>query len=134
MMLEDQLKKYWFFNHSGGFSVRKNSKSLLETLNYTENLLKDPKNMVLIFPQGEIQSQHQPKIEFQKGVSRLIQSNPGTFDTLFVVNLLDYWSDSKPHLKIYFKKYEFTEPITAQEAYQSFYVECLTHQVNQIQL
>lgn len=134
MMLEDQLKKFWFFNHSGGFSVRKNSKSLLETLTYSEHLLKESDNMVLIFPQGEIQSQHQTKIEFRKGVLRLIKSTHSTFDTLFVVNLLDYWSNPKPHLTIYFKKYESSAELGPEEAYQAFYNECLNHQITQIHL
>jgi hypothetical protein len=53
MMLEDQLKRYWFFKYTGGFSVKKKSKSITETLNYTQELLSDGKNLVLIFPHGQ---------------------------------------------------------------------------------
>ena len=30
MMLEEQLRKFWFFNYSGGFSVNKKSKTIIE--------------------------------------------------------------------------------------------------------
>jgi 1-acyl-sn-glycerol-3-phosphate acyltransferase len=66
MMLEEQLRKYSFFNKTGGYSVKKGSKSIIESIQYTVSLLKDKTNMVFLFPQGKIGSAYQDKIVFEK--------------------------------------------------------------------
>ena len=60
MMLEEQLKSHMFLNKTGGYSIKKGSRSIIETIDYTAQLLSDRKNLVLIFPQGEISSMHIP--------------------------------------------------------------------------
>ncbi len=54
MMLEEQLRKRMYLNKSGGYSVRKGSRSILKSLDYTAELLKEKKSLVLMFPQGKI--------------------------------------------------------------------------------
>lgn len=73
MMLEEQLKKHWYFNYTGGFSVNKSSKSIVETVQYSAELLSHPNNLVLMFPQGKIGSLHKRSIEFEKGVQKIIE-------------------------------------------------------------
>jgi len=66
MMLEEQLRKHWYFNFTGGYSVRKSSRSIIDTLNYTAELLEHSSNMVLLFPQGRITSMHNQEIKFER--------------------------------------------------------------------
>lgn len=129
MMLEEQLKKYWFFNYSGGFSIKKNSKSVLETLNYTNQLLNDKNNMVLIFPQGEIKSIYENTIRFEKGIDRLLKKS-NNIQVLQVVNLIDYFSNSKPTLYIYLKEFELDNQNadTIEKSYQDFYFQSISKQ------
>lgn len=56
IMLEEQLKKYWFFRFLGasGFNPS-NPKSIVKLSNFLNNLLKSPINLVVFYPQGEIQ-------------------------------------------------------------------------------
>ena len=58
MMLEEELKKRMFLTKCGVFSVRKNSRELLESLQYAAGLLKNPRNVVTVYPAGELISQH----------------------------------------------------------------------------
>lgn len=131
MMLEEQLRKYWFFNFTGGFSVNKNTKSIVETLNYTSTLLTDKENMVLIFPQGEIQSLHNQNIQFEKGVERILKNKENAVQVVFSVNLIDYFSNPKPG--IYFHIREYTEEgfdlQSIQENYNKFYAESVHKQM-----
>ncbi len=131
MMLEEQLRKYWFFNFTGGFSVNKNTKSIVDTLNYTSNLLTDKENMVLIFPQGEIQSLHNQNIQFEKGVERILKNKKNSVQVVFSVNLIDYFSNPKPG--IYFHIREYTEEgfdlQSIQENYNKFYAESVHKQM-----
>lgn len=127
MMLEEQLKKHMFFNKTGGYSVRKGSRSIVETLNYTAELLADKNNLVLIFPQGEIESIYHQTFRFEKGIEHVIEKVKGKVQILFVVNLIDYFSNQKPGLYIYFTEYsgsDFRSENLAKE-FSIFHVSCV---------
>jgi 1-acyl-sn-glycerol-3-phosphate acyltransferase len=132
MMLEDQLRKYWFFNYTGGFSVNKKSKSVIETLNYTSELLINNKNLVLFFPQGEIQSLNYQNIRFEKGLERILKDNKNAVQVVFLVNLIDYFSNRKPG--IYFHLQEYVQRgfdiNSIQDSYNLFYAQSVEKQKN----
>jgi 1-acyl-sn-glycerol-3-phosphate acyltransferase len=130
MMLEEQLRKYWFFNYTGGFSISKKSKSIVETLNYTKGLLDDTENMVLIFPQGEIESMHKQSFKFEKGVERIIKNKEGKVQIIFLANLIDYFSSPKEGLYMYFNEYEKSDwsSESIEAGYNQFYKQCLDKQ------
>ena len=73
MMLEEQLSKHWYFNYTGGFSVKKWTRSIVETVQYSATLLSQPDNLVLMFPQGEVKSIHNHFFAFEKGVEKILQ-------------------------------------------------------------
>jgi 1-acyl-sn-glycerol-3-phosphate acyltransferase len=127
MMLEDQLKKHWFFKYTGGFSVNKGSRSVLESINYAARLLSKPQNMVLMFPQGKIQSLHTKEFKFEKGAEYILKRANENVQVMFIANLIDYFSNPKPSLYIYFEEFnEKTFSIESiQKAYNSFYEKCI---------
>jgi len=130
MMLEDQLRKFWFFNYTGGFSVNKKSKSVLESLIYTSELLTDSDNLVLIFPQGEITTMHQQYINFENGVNRILKDKE-KYQLIFQVNLVDYFSAKKPGIYIYIEDYNnIAAGRSVQDSYSVFYRQCIENQNN----
>jgi 1-acyl-sn-glycerol-3-phosphate acyltransferase len=132
MMLEEQVKKFPVLNKVGGFSVKKRSRTIIETLNYTNEILADKKNLVLIFPQGGIQSVYNQHIKFERGLEKILKDNSGKIQVLFLANLIDYFSEEKPTLFIYLK--EFNEPSFSLEIiekeYNSFYAGCIAENIN----
>ncbi len=126
MMLEAQLRKYWYLRYCGGFSVQKNSRSILESIDYAAHLVQDPENLVLIFPQGEIGSQQQLDIHFERGAERILEkSGPNGVQVVFMVSLTDYFSHKKPVLTIYLQEYigqHRTSELNA--AFRTFYQQC----------
>ena len=72
MITQENYQKVWFMKYLGSFSVKKNSRSIIETLEYAGHLLDDPENLVLIFPQGKLYSGHVEQIQFEKGLMNLI--------------------------------------------------------------
>lgn len=130
MMLEEQLRKFWFFNYTGGFSVNKKAKSVIETLNYTGELLSDEKNMVLVFPQGEIQSMHLQTFQFEKGISHILRGNEERIQILFMANLVDYFSTPKPIINIYIQEYQDLQfnHESFEKSYNEFYKQSVEHQ------
>ena len=130
MMLEEQLRKFWFFNYSGGFSVNKKSKSIVETLHYTSELLKDEKNMVLIFPQGEIQSIHNQSMSFENGLGHILKQKENNIQVVFLVNLIDYFSNRKPGIYMHIQEYKELafDMKSIQESYNVFYAQSVEKQ------
>jgi len=131
MMLESQLKKHWYFNHSGGFSVRRNSRSIIESLDYTSELLSDPKNMVLLFPQGELHSLYDTEVRFEKGLKRILQNTDNEIRIVFSVNMPEYFDNPRPalylHLKTYHGEYTFE---AIEQGYNAFFREVITYHTN----
>lgn len=123
MMLEEQLKKHMFFNKTGGFSIKKGSRSIIETLDYTIGLLKNKENLVLIFPQGEIQSIQSRNIRFEKGIDHIISKVKGNIQVIFLVNMVEYFSNPKPTLYMHVCEYLIPDKgITdTEKAYRLFH-------------
>lgn len=127
MMLEEQLRKFWFFNYTGGFSVKKNSKSIIESLAYTSELLTDRENLVLMYPQGKIRSIYDSDFHFEKGIEHVLKRLDNPVQLIFMVSLIDYFSNPKPGLFLYLKEYAETDlSIKAiQLNFSEFYQKCI---------
>jgi 1-acyl-sn-glycerol-3-phosphate acyltransferase len=128
MMLEEEIKKNKIPNYVGGYSVKKKSRSIIESINYTSELLTDNKNLVLLFPQGKIHSLYTPSIQFEKGFNNILKRISNKVQILFIVNLVDYFSDVKPSLYMYFKEYQNLniDAEKMQNDFNSFYAECIS--------
>jgi 1-acyl-sn-glycerol-3-phosphate acyltransferase len=130
MMLEEQLEKHWYFKYSGAYPIRKKSKSIIESLNYTSELLKDNRNMVFIFPQGEICSLYNEEIQFQRGVGKVIRDSDKKIQIVFLANFVEYLENPKQTLFMYLKTFtsEDVSPDNIEEEYKKFYRESLNKQ------
>jgi 1-acyl-sn-glycerol-3-phosphate acyltransferase len=127
MMLEDQLRKERILSLTGGFSIKKGSRSILESLKYAVELLSDNKNLVLLFPQGKFTSIYDQSFQFEKGLERIIKEVNGKAQIIFQANLIDYFSHKKPSLFIYLKECDKLNPDigSIQDMYNAFYAECV---------
>lgn len=97
MMLEEQLKRYWFFAKLGCYSIDlQKAASTISTLRYTLDLLKDPGNSVLIFPQGEIEPYETRPIKFKGGIEFLIKHAKQDFQILNLAFKISYAEDKLP--------------------------------------
>ncbi|TAJ09174.1 hypothetical protein DMA11_20585 [Marinilabiliaceae bacterium JC017] len=128
MMLEEQLRKYWLLQYAGGFSIKKGSRSALETIKHTTDLLQDSHNLVLLFPQGEIQSMHPIRFQFKKGVETILRRTNKPVQILFIANLVEYFSHPRPTLFMYLKEYQTDgiQPDHLETAFNRFFEQCVT--------
>jgi len=133
MMLEEQLSKHWYFNYTGAYSINKNSKSCLESLKYTTELLKRPENMVTIFPQGRFESVYQQLLHFESGISWILKHLNNNIQVIFTANLIEYFEYAKPELYIYYRNYSYQnkEISDIQNDYNNFYKESCLNNINQ---
>ena len=130
MVVEDQLKAFIPLRYVGCFSVKKASREVIESLSYAAELLADPGNMLGIYPQGEVYSQHLECIHFENGLSVILKKSSGkTFQVIFGVTLLDYLDSFKPHARVYLQEYNGERDLSEMElAYNIFFAECKAKQ------
>jgi hypothetical protein len=124
MITEENYEKVWFLKYLGCFSVKKNSRSIIETLEYAGRLLNDPENLVLIFPQGKLYSNHTDDIQFQKGLMNMINISSRKFQYIFAAFFVDYFEHRKPSLNCYLQGWEgaeFTSLQLIKSAYNKHY-------------
>lgn len=129
MMDEQNLKQRMFLNRVGVFSVQKNRRDLVESLHYSAEILKDPGNLLTIYPTGAMLTQHQQNMVFQKGVSRILSGGIANVAVVFAVFLVDYFGYARPEIRVYLEKYEGERTAEAlQTAYFAFYQRCIEKQ------
>ncbi len=131
MVLEETAKKVSFLKYLGAFGIQKNAKSLLESLNYAGELLNNPDNLLLIFPQGKLHSLHSKTIDFEKGVLRIIDASKKNFNYVFATILTEYFDQRKPKLKIALQNWKAPELVdlqTVKSAYNQHYETTLNQQ------
>lgn len=134
MMLEEQLKRFWLFNYGGVYSIKKKSRDIIESLNFTCRLLEDDGNMVQLFPQGMIQSQHLQSLHFEKGLEYVLKNATADYQVIFTVALTDYFSNRKPSLHIFYEAFnreKTTDLVLLEQSYNSFYTNCKAWLINQ---
>ena len=126
MMLEDQLQKHQFLRYAGAFSIdRSNMRKAISSINYAAKLLQNPQSLVLMFPQGQIESQFVQSPTFKGGVLRIAKKVTNPFQIVFCVNKVDYLSERKPKVYSYIRKYEGDLSMDKlEQAYFDFYEQC----------
>ena len=125
MILEETSRKQLFLKYAGAFSVNKNSRDILKSLDYAAGLLNDPKNLVLIYPQGKLYSNFVNEVNFEKGILRIIKQAKGKFQLVFAAAFIQYFKHKKPTATVYLKNVNevfVDKPINElQNAYQQYY-------------
>lgn len=96
MMQHDHLEKRMLFNLFGGFSIERGTREMLKSLWYAADLLNDPGNLVVVFPQGELISNHTDNISIEKGIERLVRHIKGPCQIVYCATLIDYFESLKP--------------------------------------
>ncbi len=131
MMLEEQLKNRLFLNKAGAFSIKRGSRSVVESLQYAAGLLHDNDNLLVVYPQGTITSIHRRPVRFEKGVERIIAGASEKLMILFYVALPDWFSEQKPVLTVRVIEYAARERTFAdlEETYNMFLDECIARQI-----
>jgi 1-acyl-sn-glycerol-3-phosphate acyltransferase len=125
MVIEETMKQVFFFKYMGAFSINKNSREMLDSLHYAAELLNNPENLVLIFPQGKLHSNFTDTVKFEQGLSRIIRNAAGKFQIVFAATFVETLQYKKPSATIYVKpeaeNYSDKNIEELQNAYQQHY-------------
>lgn len=125
MMGSDTAKMINYLKYTGAYTISKNSRQMLESLDFTARLLTNPQNMVLLYPQGKLYSNFVNVIRFQKGVQKIVDKTGGDIQLVFASVFIQYLKHKKPVATVYFKSetinYAGKDVGQLQQAYQEFY-------------
>ncbi|MCO4294237.1 hypothetical protein NF867_15355 [Solitalea sp. MAHUQ-68] len=126
MVIEAQLKAFPILKYVGCFSINKKSRKMIESLNYSAELLQDPTIMLGIYPQAGLFSMHLNTVHFESGLDYILKRTHAIpFQIFFGVTLLDYLENFKPVARVYLKEYKGERQVDQmEEAYNQFYFEC----------
>lgn len=100
MVLEKQLQQNKWLRRLGCFSVAPGTDTVNESIDYISNLLNEPGNIFLMFPQGKLESNHVSHIQVQPGIIAIVRRITANCQLLWSSNFVEYFESLKP--SVYF--------------------------------
>jgi 1-acyl-sn-glycerol-3-phosphate acyltransferase len=96
MSVKKQMEKKPFLKYFGSFSVEPGKRSVDESLDYAAEILNTPGNILLYYPQGNLESSHIRYIEFKDGIYEIITRTKGKCQLIWGSILIEYFESLKP--------------------------------------
>ena len=96
MSLKKQMEKKWWLKYSGSFSVAPGTRSVRESMDFAAELLNQPGNVLIYYPQGNLESSQIRFIEFKDGVYEIVKKIKGNCQLIWSSNLTEYFESMKP--------------------------------------
>ena len=100
MSLKKQMERHWWLKYIGAFSIVPGSRSVDESLSYAAGILSQPGNLLLFYPQGNLESAMVRHIEFKDGIATIVPQIKGDCQLLWCSVLTEYFESTKP--SVYF--------------------------------
>jgi hypothetical protein len=98
MSLKKQMEKNWWLKYCGSFSVEPGTRSVDESLDYAATLLNEPGNILLFYPQGNLESINVRYIEVKDGIYEIVKRIKGDCQLIWSSNLIEYFESTKPSM------------------------------------
>lgn len=96
MSVKKQMEKKPWLKYFGSFSVEPGRWSIKESIDYAAEVLNTPGNILLFFPQAELESQHIRHIEFKDGIAEIVSRVKGNCQLIWCSTVLEYFESLKP--------------------------------------
>jgi hypothetical protein len=100
MSVKKQMEKKPWLKYFGSFSVSPGTRSVDESLDYAASILNTPGNILIYYPQGDLESCHIRHIKFKDGIYEVVTRIKGNCQLLWTSNITEYFESLKP--SIYF--------------------------------
>ena len=113
MMLEEQLSKYKFFRKIGAYSIEpKHRRGIVESLEYTVELLNEGTPLVSIFPQGQLLPWHTRPLGYKRGVEWILQEYGKPITVLPLAIRAEFRGEKRPNVLFLFGEVNSFNPGT----------------------
>jgi 1-acyl-sn-glycerol-3-phosphate acyltransferase len=98
MVLKKQMQSNLWLQHVGAFSVDPRKRSVGESLKYAAETLSTPGNLLLFFPQGNLESHHITHIHFEDGLKEIIPLIKGPCQLIWCSTIIEFFESTKPSI------------------------------------
>lgn len=99
MSLKKQMLKKKYLQHVGSFSIDPGKKSIRESFAYAADVLSEPGNLLLYYPQGNLESNHITHIHFEDGLKEIVPLIKGKCQLIWCSNIIEYFESMAPSLQ-----------------------------------
>jgi len=96
MILKKQLKKNIWMRYFGCFSIAPYGNTVSESIDYAADVLKTPGNILLMYPQGNLESNYVRHIELKEGIKTILAKTSVKCQIIWSSNLIEYFESLKP--------------------------------------
>lgn len=96
MSLKKQMEKNKWLRYVGSFSVEPGRRSIKESFAYAAEVLSEPGNLLLFYPQGNLESSHIRHIRFEDGLNEIVPAIKGNCQLVWSSNIVDFFESTKP--------------------------------------
>jgi len=96
MSLKKQMEKNPWMRYTGSFSVDPGRRSINESFDYAAEILAEPGNVLLFYPQGKLESNHIRYIKFDEGIYEIVQRVKSNCQLLWSSNIIEFFESLKP--------------------------------------
>jgi hypothetical protein len=97
---KQMLKKKWL-KYLGSFSIDPGKRSILESFDYAAEILSTPGNLLLYYPQGELESIYIRHIKFDTGISEIVPRIQGKCQLIWCSTFAEYFESFRPMVYTY---------------------------------
>ena len=94
------MEKNPWLRYMGSFSIEPGRYSIAESLAYAAEILAEPGNLLLFFPQAKLESSHIRQIKFEEGIAHIVPKINGNTQLIWSSNLIEYFESTRP--SVYF--------------------------------
>nr|WP_294897333.1 glycerol acyltransferase [uncultured Pedobacter sp.] len=95
MSVKKQMQMNPWLKYTGSFSVEPGKISSGESVAYAAELLSKPGNVLVLYPQGNLESCHVRDIEMKDGINAIIPQIKGNCQIIWSSNLPEYFESLK---------------------------------------
>jgi hypothetical protein len=96
MSLKKQMQKNKWLQYTGSFSVEPGKRSIHESFDYAAEILSEPGNLLLFYPQGKLESIYTRHIKFDEGLYEIVAKIKGNCQLIWCSNLVEYFESLRP--------------------------------------
>ncbi|SKB91116.1 1-acyl-sn-glycerol-3-phosphate acyltransferase [Daejeonella lutea] len=96
MVLKKQMQMNPWLKYFGCFSISPGTASVNESLEYAAEILNTPGNLLLMFPQGNLESHHIRTILMKDGISHIVPQIRNDCQLLWSSTIIEYFESLKP--------------------------------------
>ncbi|MGN6180736.1 MAG: lysophospholipid acyltransferase family protein [Mucilaginibacter sp.] len=98
MSVKKQMEKNKILRYMGSFSVEPGKRSITESFDYISEVLSQPGNLLLFYPQGNLESAFIRHIKFDEGLYEIVTRITGNCQLVWSSNLVEFYESFKPSI------------------------------------